>query len=83
MQEHERFLSKFIALFKHVDADRDGIIDEMGFRELLDQMAILNMDAEVELILAQIDPNNNQKMTFSQIVHTLSNSMVPKSEDQP
>jgi Ca2+-binding EF-hand superfamily protein len=74
-------LSKFIALFKHVDADRDGIIDEMGFRELLDQMAILNMDAEVELILAQIDPNNNQKMTFSQIVHTLSNSMVPKSED--
>lgn len=53
----------------------------MGFRELLDQMAILNMDAEVELILAQIDPNNNQKMTFSQIVHTLSNSMVPKSED--
>ena len=52
-------MSKFIALFKHVDADRDGIIDEMGFRELLDQMAILNMDAEVELILAQIDPNNN------------------------
>jgi Ca2+-binding EF-hand superfamily protein len=58
-------LSKFIALFKHVDADRDGIIDEEGFRELLDQMAVLTMDAEVELILAQIDPNNNQKMTFS------------------
>ena len=28
-----------------------------------------------------VDPNANQKMTFSEIVHLLSNHKVPKSED--
>jgi len=28
LQEHERFISKFVTLYKYIDEDRDGIIDE-------------------------------------------------------
>jgi len=42
-------------------------------------MHVLSEDAEAEYLLTQVDPDNNQKMTFSEIVHTLSNHMVPKS----
>jgi hypothetical protein len=28
LQEHENFINKFVALYKSIDDDRDGIIDE-------------------------------------------------------
>lgn len=38
---------------------------------------------EVMYMLQMIDPYNNQKMTFSEVVHLLSSHMVPVGEQNP
>ena len=43
LREHEKFLGYFIAQFKRVDSDRDGVLDESQFREL---MSILGFNEE-------------------------------------
>ena len=45
------------------------------------QMNIVSSDEEVHLLLYQVDPFNNQRMTYSEIVHMLSSHMVPRSND--
>lgn len=46
-------------LFKQVDTDLDGIIQEDEFRQLMDQMNLVSSDEEVQLLLYQVDPFNN------------------------
>lgn len=38
LSEHEKFLHDFTELFKQVDRDRNGLIDEAEFRDLISQM---------------------------------------------
>lgn len=83
LQEHERFLSKFTAQFKGSDRDTDGVLDEEEFKELIESMNIVSSDEEIEFLLQAIDPNNNQKMTYSEVVHLLSSHMVPADELNP
>ena len=40
LQEHEKFLSAFTQLFKSVDSDSNGILDENQFRELIVRMNV-------------------------------------------
>ena len=35
LKEHEKFLSYFVSVFKKVDGDRDGIVNENEFRNLM------------------------------------------------
>ena len=35
LKEHEKFLAYFVQLFKKADSDRDGILDESQFRNLM------------------------------------------------
>ena len=37
---HEAFLSGFVQLFKTVDTDRDGVVNEDGFVQLIRKMKI-------------------------------------------
>ena len=83
MQEHERFLIKFTNLFKSVDRDQDGVISEVQFTELLRFMNVLQDEDEIESLLHQVDPFNNKKMTFSEVVDSLSNHMVPRDPLNP
>jgi Ca2+-binding EF-hand superfamily protein len=46
LSEHEKFLRDFTELFKGVDRDRNGLIDEGEFRELLSQMRVLSPERE-------------------------------------
>jgi len=46
-------------------------------------MGVLQDEQECEVLLHQIDPFNNQKMTYSEIVSQLSAHMVPRSEQDP
>lgn len=42
----------------------------------------LSLDADqVNLLLQEIDPYNNNKMTYSEIVQLLSSQMVPSGDD--
>lgn len=57
LSEHEKFLSEFTQLFKEVDRDRNGIIEELEFRALLREMRA--DPAETELLVQMLDPYNN------------------------
>jgi len=79
LQEHERFIFKFVSLYKSIDEDRDGIIDEEQFRQMVYQMNVLDRPqhpGEQDGMLKIVDPHNNKKMTFSEIMHLFLNHMV-------
>ena len=46
-------------------------------------MQVVEREEEIDYLLQTIDPNNNQRMTFSEIVHLLSSNMVPLVQDDP
>jgi Ca2+-binding EF-hand superfamily protein len=83
LKEHEKFLEKFILVFKNVDTDSNGIINEPEFRELVQSMEVINDEEEINYLLQMIDPFNNQQMTFSELVHLFSSHMVPIDERDP
>jgi Ca2+-binding EF-hand superfamily protein len=85
LQEHEKFLYRFTQLFKEVDSDNNGIINEDEFRELIAKMQVTGSRGqdEVMYMLQMIDPYNNQRMTFSEVVHLLSSHMVPVGDQNP
>jgi Ca2+-binding EF-hand superfamily protein len=66
------------------DSDGNGILSEEEFRNLLmNRMQVVDTIEEVNFLLNHLDPYNNQKMTFSEVVHLLSSHLVPLSGDQP
>ena len=83
LKEHEKFLEKFIDVFKSIDSDNNGIINESEFRELVQSMDVISDEEEVNYLLQMIDPFNNQQMTFSELVHLFSSHMVPIDEGDP
>ena len=83
LQEHERFLGEFNQLFKQVDQDHNGVINEGEFRELIVSMNVVvanptGTNGEIDTLLRVIDPFNNQQMTYSEVVQLLSNQLVPQ-----
>ncbi len=64
-----------------MDTDRNGIINEDEFRDLLSQMRVLHKDEDLIVLLQIVDPYNNQKMTYSEIVHLLSSHMIAAYDD--
>ena len=83
LKEHEKFLQRFISVFKTIDSDNNGVINEPEFRELVQSMEVIQDEEEVNYLLQMIDPFNNQQMTFSELVHLFSSHMVPMDERDP
>ena len=90
MAEHESFLCKFTREFKKQDMDCNGVLDEQQFRQLLINMHSIceangvglfafdqNVENEIDSLLGAIDPQNNQHITYSEIVQLLSQRTVP------
>lgn len=78
LKEHEKFLYKFIVIFKQVDQDNNGVLNEEEFIELVSRMKIWDEnEQEINYFLQVVDPYNNQQITFSEIVHLFSAHMVP------
>ena len=46
-------------------------------------MNIIHEEEEVDYLLGQIDPYNNNKMTYSEVVQLLSSHMVPSDDQDP
>ena len=62
LQEHEKFLFQFNLLFKQVDKDNNGVINEREFRELILSMNVVVQDSgenDLDALLRVIDPHNN------------------------
>ena len=83
LDNHVRFrdkqLKNFVELFKSVDTNKDGIINEEEFSELIQRMNIFK-DDEIEnkifLFLEKIDPFDHQKITFSECVSFFSGEII-------
>eukprot|EP01059_Diplonema_ambulator_P005993 TRINITY_DN15773_c0_g1_i1.p1 TRINITY_DN15773_c0_g1~~TRINITY_DN15773_c0_g1_i1.p1 ORF type:complete len:738 (+),score=258.44 TRINITY_DN15773_c0_g1_i1:43-2256(+) len=76
LQGHERFLGKFVKLFKQFDADKNGILNEAEFMQLLKAIDPAKTDEEVNALLDLIDPHDNQLINFSECVTFLSSELV-------
>jgi Ca2+-binding EF-hand superfamily protein len=65
-------------MFKQVDGDHNGVINEVEFRDLLVMMKTIDKDEEINYLLQLIDPYNTQQMTFSEVVHLFSSVSCSK-----
>lgn len=70
-----------MSLFKSVDADKDGIVNEEQLRYLIQEMKIIpaqfsnsndKLEEEIGKLLVLIDPHKTQKVTFSELVTFLT-----------
>ena len=72
---HLKYLKPFIKLFQNIDTDRDGVLDEEQFVELINNMNIFgddNIERIIEEFLNNIDPYQNKHIIFSDIVELFS-----------
>ena len=72
---HIKYLKPFIKLFQTIDTDRDGVLDEEQFVELIKNMNIFddeNIQRIIEEFLNNIDPYQNKHIIFSDIVELFS-----------
>ena len=67
----EKYLKNFVILFKNVDKDNNGIINEEEFVNLLYNMNIYGEQLKQKIVelLTHIDPYNNKQITFSECVN--------------
>ena len=72
---HIKYLKPFVKLFQTIDTDRDGILDEEQFSELIQKMNIFgeeNIQQITYEFLNNIDPYQNKHIIFSDIVEFFS-----------
>ena len=87
LDNHIRFrdkqLKNFLELFHSVDTNRDGVINEEEFSELIQRMKIFKED-EIENkifhFLEKLDPFDNQKFTFSECVSFFSGELIKEKD---
>jgi hypothetical protein len=71
LKQHEYFLADFVSRFQGVDGDRNGILNEDEFRDLARGLGVTS-DRILRKYLKEVDPFNNEKITFSQCVQVFS-----------
>jgi hypothetical protein len=76
LKGHEKFLLKFMKLFRQFDKDKNGVINEEEFRQLIIATDPNKTDQEIQDLLNLVDPYNNQQISFSECVNFLSSDLV-------
>jgi len=76
LKGHEKFLLKFMKLFRQFDKDKNGVINEEEFRQLIIATDPNKTDGEIQDLLNLVDPYNNQQISFSECVNFLSSDLV-------
>eukprot|EP01022_Parablepharisma_sp_SALTPOND_P007334 TRINITY_DN129_c4_g1_i1.p6 TRINITY_DN129_c4_g1~~TRINITY_DN129_c4_g1_i1.p6 ORF type:complete len:283 (+),score=36.44 TRINITY_DN129_c4_g1_i1:5915-6763(+) len=68
--QHAKRIEKFAELFKKVDSDKNGIVNQEELKGMLSQMKVnkVNMDK----IVKAVDPHDTQQITFSECFKTIS-----------
>jgi len=80
---HIRYLKPFVKLFQSIDEDRDGVLNEEQFIELVKNLNIFgedNIEQVIDEFLNNIDPYRNNHITFSDIVDLLSKINYDESQ---
>ena len=88
LDNHIRFrdkqLKNFLELFRSVDTNRDGIINEEEFTELVHKMKIFKeeeVESKIFQFLEILDPFDNQKFTFSECVKFFSGEIIQDNDE--
>ena len=80
----DRQLKNFVQLFQSVDIDRDGILNEEEFSELIQKMGIFKeeeIESKILYFLERIDPFDYQKITFSECVSFFAGEYILENND--
>ena len=80
----DRQLKNFVKLFQSVDLDRDGILNEEEFGELVQKMNIFKVEeieSKIFYFLERIDPFDNQKITFSECISFFSREFISENNE--
>ena len=82
IENREKYLKKFVELFKKFDTDEDGILSEEEFLEMIKSIPYCqnNLEYFVDRLLNKIDPFNNKRFIFNDCVNTFSTEII---EDYP
>ena len=68
MQEHKKYLDKFVKVFRSVDKLRTGVINETQFTELIYKLDLQSKQDEeqyIKKLLVLADPYKTEIFTFS------------------
>ena len=76
LKSHEKFLVKFSKIFKKIDAEKNGILNEAQFRDLVINLNVGIAEEQIQEYLHIVDPYNNQSITFSQCCIVLRNELI-------
>ena len=84
IKQREKQLKNFVQLFKNVDKDNNGIINEEEFVNLLYNMNIFGdqLKRKIVELLTQVDPYNNKQITFSECVNLFGNIPYEQENNQ-
>jgi Ca2+-binding EF-hand superfamily protein len=80
---HIKYLKPFLKLFQSIDEDRDGVLNEDQFIELVKNLNLFgeeNIEQVIDEFLNNIDPYRNNHITFSDIVDLLSKINYDESQ---
>ena len=58
LEKHQEFLEGFLKLFRAVDTDLDGVVNESEFIKLIDKMQIGLNEEQTQAFLEHLDPFN-------------------------
>ena len=78
IENREKYLKKFVQLFKKFDTDEDGILNEEQFIEMVKSIpyCLSNLDYYIEILLNKIDPFNHHRFIFSDCVNAFSTEIA-------
>ena len=78
IENREKYLKKFVQIFKKFDTDEDGILNEEQFIEMVKSIpyCLSNLDYYIEILLNKIDPFNHRRFIFSDCVNAFSTEIV-------
>ena len=74
------YLRNFVLLFREVDSDLNGVINDEQFKALIEKCGLFDtgeaFDANYERLIEAVDVYGHNQITFSDIVDVLSNEML-------
>ena len=78
IQNREKYLKRFVGLFKKFDTDEDGILNEEEFLEMIKSIPYCqnNLEYFVDKLLNKIDPFNNKRFIFNDCVNAFSTEII-------
>ena len=74
----DNYLKCFLGIFQKYDADKNGIVNEEEFKEIVKEIpSVINKGNNyVKELLEKVDPLNLNKITFSDIVSLFSSEII-------